>query len=358
MPSLYRVLVFLGLGVSVLALVAPAQATSGTLVITSSTTLTEDHFGTIHIVADNVTLDGNGFTVHGPTSSGNGLVNVTNVSGVTVKNLMITGSQVNGLYAENGADLRVERNMFIENVNHGVHLHEIVGGAMVANMSRANQGLGFVWTQSRDVLITNNTALENGLHGFSLLDGSNGNTVVGNTSLKNGLTGFLVLDSDDTTATANTAQLNGRRGFIVANAAQTALYNNTANRNAAEGFLLSAAENSTLTGNTSNLNGDPVQLFFAGFALLNGSSGNELRDNSANRNGDVGFVVEASNENTLTGNSANANGRIGFEVRSGSSFNIIEQNAAHNNALVDASDDQSGIGNVWTNNTFGTSQGI
>ena len=52
-----------------LALVAvvapPATASSGTLVITSDTTLTEDHQGNIVIEADNVTLDCAGHTVQG-----------------------------------------------------------------------------------------------------------------------------------------------------------------------------------------------------------------------------------------------------------------------------------------------------
>ncbi len=52
------------LALSVIA--PPATASSGTLVITSDTTLTEDHHGNIVIEADNVTLDCAGHTVQAP----------------------------------------------------------------------------------------------------------------------------------------------------------------------------------------------------------------------------------------------------------------------------------------------------
>lgn len=358
MKPFYRVL---AVGVFTLAafVLAPAAfATSGTLMITSSTTLTEDHYGSIYIVADNVTLDGDGYTVYGPSASGfNGLINVAYTSGVTVKDVTVTGSQVNGLYAEGGSNLRLEGNTFIGNANHGVHIDSMVGGDIVSNTSRSNQALGFVWTRSIDAWIADNTAMESGWGGFALFDGSGGSTLVGNTAKGNGQ-GFIFDHSNGNTAIANTAQQNTERGFLIVDASRTVLTNNTSNRNGFEGFLLSAAEDSIITGNTANENGDPDQLVYAGFALLNGSSGNQLNSNAANGNGDVGFVIEASSENTLARNVANANGRIGFEVRSGSSFNVIHQNVARNNPVVDASDDQTGTGNSWTSNKFGTTSGI
>ena len=82
-----------------LAIGPAASASSGTLVITSNTTLTEDHYGSIVIAADNVTLDGAGrpvstdpaFSLHGVLVSGH--------SGVTIKNVRASGfNQGAGFY--------------------------------------------------------------------------------------------------------------------------------------------------------------------------------------------------------------------------------------------------------------------
>jgi hypothetical protein len=52
-----RLLIVAALVVASLVSAGTASATSGTLVITSNTTLTEDHTGNIVIGADGVTLD-------------------------------------------------------------------------------------------------------------------------------------------------------------------------------------------------------------------------------------------------------------------------------------------------------------
>ena len=75
--------------VAVLILVTPVHAnTSGTLVIASNTTLTEDHDGNIVIEADNVTLDCVGHTITGPGDNG---IFFQFRTGVTVKNCRVTG---------------------------------------------------------------------------------------------------------------------------------------------------------------------------------------------------------------------------------------------------------------------------
>jgi len=49
---------------------------------------------------------------------------------------------------------------------------------------------------------------------------------------------------------------------------------------------------------------------------------------------------------------------FGFWVGNGSSSNVLEMNTAHGNSDVDAVDELTGTGNVWTNNNFGTTSGI
>jgi len=77
------------LGIALLPmLTAPsARASSGTMVITTDTTLTEDHQGNILVNANKVTLDCAGHTVSGPGVPGfNGGIEVAGgLSGVTVR---------------------------------------------------------------------------------------------------------------------------------------------------------------------------------------------------------------------------------------------------------------------------------
>jgi parallel beta-helix repeat protein len=63
-----------------------------TLVITSNTTLTQDHYGSVIVVADNVVLDATGHTIFGPGGpETDGGIDVGHLSGVTIKNAIVTG---------------------------------------------------------------------------------------------------------------------------------------------------------------------------------------------------------------------------------------------------------------------------
>ena len=78
--------------VLVMATTSGVGATVGAMSITSDTTLTEDHSGSITIDADNVTLDCAGHTITGTGtggSAGTG-ISIDSRSGVTVKNCHVT----------------------------------------------------------------------------------------------------------------------------------------------------------------------------------------------------------------------------------------------------------------------------
>ena len=105
----------------------PVWATTGTLTITTDTTLTEDHFGNIVIAADGVTLDCAGFNVVG-TGTGTG-ISVSGRTGVTVKNGNVRGFTTFGFAVYNngagGGGFSIQEssfNTFTENTatNNGV----------------------------------------------------------------------------------------------------------------------------------------------------------------------------------------------------------------------------------------------
>jgi hypothetical protein len=72
--------------------VGAAQTSGGTLVVSSNTTLTEDHYGNIVIAADHVTLNGAGHRVIG-IGTGTGVL-VDGHIGVTLANLDVSGFEV------------------------------------------------------------------------------------------------------------------------------------------------------------------------------------------------------------------------------------------------------------------------
>ncbi|MDQ3256578.1 MAG: right-handed parallel beta-helix repeat-containing protein [Acidobacteriota bacterium] len=242
--------------VALCTLPSPAWATTGTLTITTNTTLTEDHIGgTIIIAADNVTLNCAGHFVLGPPERNVDGIRLDGRTGVTVENCRVA-------FFQRGISLTAShRNVF-----------------------RRNQ-------------IYNNTAphgvLETGGgEGFDL-NGSSGNTFINN-SVTNNRDGFDLIDSDGNVFTRNEVTHNARNGFE-----------------------LDRSDNNVFVRNTANDNGLPIDEpnptppppFIAtprgrnGFSL-DFSGGNTFIGNTANRNGRNGFRIQHSNDNTFLTNEA------------------------------------------------------
>jgi parallel beta-helix repeat protein len=126
---------------------------------------------------------------------------------------------------------------------------------------------------------------------------------------------------------------------------------NTVIGNAATGIQAIFASSNTYRGNHVIGNGG------AGFDLYT-STDNVLDHNVANNN-EAGFVLRLSSSgNAVTNNVANSNDGDGFAVVSASSFNTISRNVGHANGHLDARDDGSGTGNVWTRNSFTHTAGL
>jgi parallel beta-helix repeat protein len=309
-----------------------ASASSGTLVVTSNTNLTEDHHGNILINGSNVTLDCDGHVVSGPGEPGfNGGIEIAgNLMGVVVRRCAVTGFAVNGIFGGGGAsDCRYEANTLYGNGNHGMHLDFGSGYIVLDNTSRSNGAIGIVLTGATQSWIVHNTVQENrNWAGIALSAGSHENVVLNNTALRNS------------------------SGFILDNAVSNELRLNTASLNDSYGFLLiRGGNNNVLESNTANQN-------LIGLEITDGSTSNAIRSNTANRNSSEGFKVFMSDGNTFTSNSANENGGVGFLVFGGSSFTTVNGNVGHGNGSLDALDDGSGTGNVWTGNDFGKTSGF
>jgi parallel beta-helix repeat protein len=304
------------------------------MVLTQSTTLTADHAGNIRIVADGVTLDCAGHTVHGPgvvapgADGFSGGIDFASLKDITIRNCLVTRFQYNGVYGYGSDNVRIEDNRFVANGNHGIHLEAVANSVIVGNLAQGNgainPALGIVLTESTHVTIEANAASGNRWGGIALLNGTTESGVVGNVANRNG-GGFIAQGgASNNTFTGNAANGNSD-GFIVVDGANGNTFtNNTADGNEYIGFQI-ATDWNTFTGNIANGNND-------------------------------GFNLYGADGNVLTGNLANGNHNYGFVVFGGSSDNSLTNDTGLGNGYVDAWD--VGTGNLWSGNKFRTTFGI
>jgi len=360
--------------------------TTGPMTIIEDTTLTQNHEGNIIIGADDITLDCNNRTVSS-LASGTGVgIDLSNRTGVTV------------------------RNCHVQDFDVGFRLFESDRNRFHYNTAEGNAGTGFgVVSNSNENEFDENTAIDNGGNGFSVSLNSNENkfhyniangnnrgiTARGNsnknefeenTANGNEMDGFqLSLDSNKNKFHYNTAEGNGRHGFGVFSGSSNntfkentatgngtgrgggngfainparggppnnnTLKKNTAAGNSLNGFRIADSSNNTFDDNTAHHNGGN------GFALVN-SDKNEFEDNTANENDNDGFNLINSDKNEFEENTANENDNNGFTVVGTSELNTFEENEACDNAVFDALDASTGVGNEWDDNDFCFTSGL
>jgi parallel beta-helix repeat protein len=358
-----------------LVLPATANATSGTMTVTHSTVLTEDHFGNIVIAADSLTLDCANHLVTG-TGSGN-VIQIDGRSRVTVKNCRITAGDI-GLFVTNSTGPNTLLNNFsFSNISSGFTLAAVNGASLIANRATNNGTSGFELRGSSQNTLRGNSSAGNPGNGFSLYEGSNGNLLAMNQTVGDG-SGFATNDANQNLFTHNVAR-NDWTGFNLFAGSGNTLLANRSDGSTSYGFALWwDSTGSTLARNQATGNGWEnfavltstgnrlVDNFsqgsmFAGFSLWGGSDYNVVSGNVAIGNAGSGIDVIQSSHNSITHNTFKFNNQgaqdiaAGINLIEGSSWNCILRNAAYGNGRVDAYDDHTGTGNVWKGNHFGTS---
>lgn len=307
-----------------------AWATSGTLNITTNTTLTENHLGNIVIAADNITLDCANFSVIGPGASDGAGVGIllAGRTGVTVKNCNVAGFQ-SGVSLSSGSSSNTFKS---DSVNGNL--------------------FGFFLSGASSNTFISNTA-NNIRRGFNLVS-SNVNTLRDNVANGNSDGGFFVTSSNGNFLKDNTAN-NEHIGFGVFDSSGNTLADNKGNNDLLGGaFIIAGGGNNTVTDSTATNSR-------VGF-LVSTSTANTLSNNTATGN-IIGFAFQAAaTGNMITGNTANGNiagpggGGFGFDIADVSG-NTFTQNSACGNAFVDALQVFSGT-NVFFGNSFCTTIGI
>jgi parallel beta-helix repeat protein len=241
----------------------PVWGTTGTLMITTDTTLTEDHTGDIYVRADNVTLNCDNHTVTGRVLIGLFPGVLESRSGVTVKNCQALGFTL----------FRASRTTLWGNTAMGSDfgLFEGSSGTLTENTATGN-GTGFAFDRSSGTL-RGNTAMGNGGVGFESRFSGLGITLTENTATGNGLYGFVLDGFSNGTLKGNTATDNNDSGFLLHGVHQSMLAENTAEDNRGNGFLLEHSTGNILKENTACRNQD-FDIFEDG-----SSTGNVFKEN-------------------------------------------------------------------------------
>lgn len=298
-----------------------------------------------------------GGQVHRPGESGPSTVEYTidgftvSTNDVTIKGFTIEPNPAtattpfNGIFAFNSADSKFVDNLLIN--TRGITLAGGVTDTQVAaNTIRAQnaEGIGLVGGAGSGNN-SNDSIRGNVLVGSSIFLSTNAagarvanNSVSGSTGIQN--------QADDVTFIDNTSNQN-TNGFFESGGTNDTYIDNIARYNSNAGFLIFPAGPQKLLGNTADDNTD-------GFSVPNDASFAHFFANTADKNGENGFVItggsptvlfKVANNNGIAGfssasvsplfafNMADGNGQLGFSIASTGSPKLLDNTADRNGNL-------------------------
>lgn len=341
-------------------LVAGAQPALGTVSIPSDTsigtwdepnriyTLTtdvqHDAWVAIEIDEDNLTLDGDGYTVT-PEGAGGVGVRLVRRTGVTVKNVIVEGFYF-GIYLSNSNSNTLTGNTTSNN-SFGIRVDDSSNNTLTGNMA-LNNHVGISSSYSSHNILTGNTTSDND-YGIATSHFSD-NTLTGNTAESNTYHGIgLGSDSNNNTLTANTTSSN-YYGIRVESSSNNTLTGNTCELNTWGIFVNMSSSNNTVTGNTASYG-------YGGIYLSNSSDYNTLADNTSNSNDAHGIYIGPDcNNNSVTGNTASST-VVGISLHE-SDYNTVSGNTTNSNTHKGITLHYSSDNTVTDNTASNNSQGI
>ena len=319
------------------------------------------------ITANDIVLDGAGFTISGDRAGNDYGIDATGRVGLTIKNLKITDFAT-GIILRSGSSNNIIKDNTVEsNTDIGIYLvvdasnnvltnntvnSNLYAGIMLNANANNNQitnnvvnlnlrGI-HIASSSNNNILTNNAVNSNSNCGISL-QSSSSNQLTNNKAISN-FDGICAGSSYSNVLIGNNASSNSGGGIVIGLGSSNVLTSNIVNANSFAGIHLQGSTNNQLTSNVVNSNG------FGIFLNLN-SNNNTLRNNIANLNSLRGINIDTSSGNTIKNNAASLNLVHGIVLQSWSSNNMVKDNTVESNTdtgiylVVDASN------NVLTNNT-------
>jgi parallel beta-helix repeat protein len=344
--------------------IQPVEA-SGTIYITSDYTFTHNIYEPMVVQADNIVIDGNGYTLQGP---GNGTgFHVYGRSNVTIKNTIVRGFTFgiylvyssgntiqNNMVAENGfgiySDLlsssnTINGNSVTSNRRYGITLWGSWNNNINENNISGNQvGINILFYSSGNMISDNE--ISSNLGGFGFISG--GNTLRRNRMIGNegnfGLGGIWVTGAGDISPatlpdfindidTSNT--INGKPIYYLTNQENLIVDPSTFPD---IGYLaLINSTNITVKDLTLEKNGQGVLFAF---------TTNSIIKNVNASNNEIGIWLFQSN-NTIISNSIISDNNIGLWIQSSSSNTITNNIVSNNNSPYGAFFLRGGFWDPW-----------
>ena len=188
------------------------------------------------IGADNIVIDGNGYSIMGATGTG---IYLNSRNNVTIKNFQIYNFSY-GIYLLSSSNNTISNNIANYNSYRGIYLFSSSNNALTNNTANNNMLYGINLDYSSNNTITNNTA-NNNWDGIYLLSSSNNN--ITNNIVNNHFDGIYLSSSSNNTITNNTANNNSYGINLDYSSNYNTLTNNTANNNSYGIYLESALNN-------------------------------------------------------------------------------------------------------------------
>ncbi|MFX1579383.1 MAG: NosD domain-containing protein [Promethearchaeota archaeon] len=315
---------------------------SDTLYIDSDYTFTEDISTSIEVIADNVIIDGAGYSLLGP---GDGTTSIGLLafdrSKVTIKNIVVEGWEW-GIIVYGGYKNKILDNT-IRECNTGVAVVWSEKTRIQGNTASENSDVGFFANGCSKDHYLENTANYNGWTGFQILN-SFQSRFIGNTAIGNGDNGFLLSDSSaENYFTGNYASDTGRCYWLHITTHDNTLIENHA-ENSDDGFHLFWSDHNDLIANTVYDCGNAFYLQDSSYNLIEknevdnsleyGGYGVQLASGESNVVSDnavnhvhMGYWIQRSENNVLSGNIVTDTVRHGYWVQC-SSYNTLEGNIA------------------------------
>lgn len=338
----------IGTGLAALMLLAlplapPASATSGTLFITTDTTLTEDHEGSIVIAADAVTLDCAGHAVTG-VGPGSGIL-IQDRSDVSVRNCKVSGfdngivafaamrttiasnatwgNGFAGIWLDTAPETKVRGNATWGNGDNGVGILDSAGILVKGNTATGNLGTaGFAMERVTSGAFRQNVSEENAHAGFNIIEAI-ASTFEGNEVRANGWSGVVLSDSHGNVLTDSVSSANESTGIELGSSNDNIVRRNVVENNPWAGIRVVSSNRNTFSGNMTRRNGTGLD--------MHESSENVFTNNRFFNSGPEGWgvwVADSSDSNRFEGNVAQGNDYEGFAIAFGSSGNTLVRNVS------------------------------
>ena len=294
-PVITSILILGTLGLTEDAFAQTTISSCGILNIAGETFILNQNISTsgtcFTIEADDITLDGNGFTI---TGDGTGVgVELSFRTGVTVKNLTIVSFD------------RGMRGIF----------GGLPGGNIITGNTISGNSAGIDFNSGVNNSIIGNTVSGNASNEGISLNGGENNSIIGNTVTDNSSGGITINSSDGNSITGNTVSGSTNTGIAIISSNNNDVSNNDLSNNVGTGIRLNTSSNNNISGNSiSNSNNDGISLFL--------SNSNSISDNTVSGSGNGIRLFSPSDNNQIFNNNFIDNISQASDSGSGNVFNL------------------------------------